>query len=63
MNFIEQGDTAFATLFLYDAQRRPRWFSASHLTAVGTQGAGLTWSGSLKNRRDRTSAHRSMRRP
>jgi hypothetical protein len=48
MNFIEQGDTAFATLFVYDAQHRPRWYSASHLTAMGTQGPGPNWSGALE---------------
>lgn len=48
LNFIEQGDTAFATLFVYDAQHRPRWFSASRLTAMGTQGGGPTWSGALE---------------
>src|SRR6185369_9779242 len=28
LNLIEQGDTAFATLFVYDAQNRPHWYSA-----------------------------------
>jgi hypothetical protein len=47
LNLIEQGDTAFATLFVYDAQNRPRWYSASQLGA-GTQGGRPSWSGSLE---------------
>ena len=31
LNIIEQGDTLFGTLFVYDAQGRPRWYSASNL--------------------------------
>ncbi|HUQ27073.1 MAG TPA: hypothetical protein VM051_00680 [Usitatibacter sp.] len=47
LNLIEQGDTAFATLFVYDAQNRPKWYSASQLKA-GMQGFRLSWSGSLE---------------
>jgi hypothetical protein len=47
LNLIEQGDTAFATLFVYDAQNRPHWYSASQLTA-GTQSGRPSWSGSLE---------------
>jgi hypothetical protein len=47
LNLIEQGDTAFATLFVYDAQNRPHWYSASHL-AAGTAGGRPSWSGPLE---------------
>jgi hypothetical protein len=47
LNLIEQGDTAFATLFVYDAQNRPHWYSASHL-AAGTAGGRPSWSGTLE---------------
>jgi hypothetical protein len=47
LNLIEQGDTAFATLFVYDAQNRPRWYSASHLLAETREGRP-SWSGSLE---------------
>ena len=30
-NIIEQGDTLFGTLFVYDAEGKPRWYSASSL--------------------------------
>ena len=33
LNVIEQGNVLFATLFVYDAQRRPRWYVASDLVA------------------------------
>jgi len=48
LNFIEQGDSAFATLFVYDAQRRPRWYSASQLRAMGIVDGWPTWSGTLE---------------
>jgi hypothetical protein len=32
LNIIEQGDTQFGTLFVYDAAGQPRWYSASNLT-------------------------------
>jgi hypothetical protein len=31
VNIIEQGDTLFATMFVYDAEGRPHWYSASNL--------------------------------
>lgn len=48
LNVIEQDDTLFATLFAYDAQRRPRWYVASELAQQGdsTDGA-VTYSGAL----------------
>jgi hypothetical protein len=32
LNIIEQGDTQFGTMFVYDAAGQPRWYSASNLT-------------------------------
>jgi hypothetical protein len=32
LNIIEQGDTLFGTLFVYDSSGRARWYSASNLT-------------------------------
>jgi hypothetical protein len=37
VNILDQGDTLFATLFVYDAQGRPHWYSASELHLVGGQ--------------------------
>ena len=34
VNILEQGDTIFATLFVYDAQGRSHWYSASDLHQV-----------------------------
>jgi hypothetical protein len=49
LNVIEQGDTLFATLFVYDAQRRPRWYVASSLTQQGGSADGTaTYSGALR---------------
>jgi hypothetical protein len=48
LNFIEQGDAAFATLFVYDAKRRPHWYSASQLLAMGDVNGWPTWSGTLE---------------
>lgn len=31
LNVIEQGDIIFGTLFVYDSEGRPRWYSASNL--------------------------------
>src|SRR5260221_1005956 len=46
LNVIEQGDTIFATLFVYDPQRRPRWYVASALTQQGDSSDGrATYSG------------------
>ncbi|HYC37782.1 MAG TPA: hypothetical protein VEC19_15245 [Usitatibacter sp.] len=48
LNVIEQGDTLFATLFVYDAQRRPRWYVASSLAQQGDATDGsVTYSGPL----------------
>jgi hypothetical protein len=48
LNVIEQGDTLFATLFVYDAQRRPRWYVASSLRQLGNPSdGGATYSGPL----------------
>ena len=47
LNLVEQGDRAFATLFVYDAQNRPHWYSASNLVA-GTSGGRPSWSGDLE---------------
>jgi hypothetical protein len=47
-NVIEQGDTLFATLFVYDAQRRPRWYVASSLAPIGTSADGaVSYTGAL----------------
>jgi hypothetical protein len=45
LNLIEQGDSMFATLFVYDAQGRPRWYSASQLRQ--TSSGATSWSGEL----------------
>ena len=47
LNLVDQGDTAFATLFVYDAQNRPHWYSASNLIAGITNGRPA-WSGNLE---------------
>ena len=48
LNVIEQGDAIFATLFVYDAQRRPRWYVASNLAQQGDRADGLVfYSGAL----------------
>jgi hypothetical protein len=36
LNVIEQGDTIFATLFVYDTQGRPHWYVASRLARSET---------------------------
>ena len=45
LNVIEQGDSVFATLFVYDAQNRPHWYSASQL--LRTSSTRTEWSGPL----------------
>lgn len=40
VNIIEEGDTIFATLFVYDPQGRPKWYVASQLTQSGTTSDG-----------------------
>jgi hypothetical protein len=48
LNVIEQGDTLFATLFVYDAQRRPRWYVASSLAQQGDSNTGaVSYAGPL----------------
>ena len=48
LNVIEQGDTIFATLFVYDRLRRPRWYVASSLTQTGNDpGGAVVYSGPL----------------
>ena len=47
LNLIEQGDTGFATLFVFDAQNRPHWYSASQLIAGAPNGVP-TWIGNLE---------------
>ena len=48
LNVIEQGDILFATLFVYDRERRARWYVASSLTAQGGSSDGtLSYSGAL----------------
>lgn len=47
-NVIEQGDTLFGTLFVYDSQHNPRWYSASALTQQGDAADGrVTYTGPL----------------
>jgi hypothetical protein len=48
LNLIEQRDTAFATLFVYDGLNRPRWYSASQLEITTPQSGRATWTGSLE---------------
>jgi len=35
-SLAQQGDTVFATLFVYDEQKRAQWFVASSVTAAGS---------------------------
>jgi hypothetical protein len=44
VNILEQGDTIFATLFVYDAQGKPHWYSASDLHQVS---GGASYIGAL----------------
>jgi hypothetical protein len=41
MYLAHQGDTLFATLFVYGADGQPRWYSASGLTGDGTYSGAL----------------------
>jgi hypothetical protein len=45
LNLIEQGDSMFATLFVYDSQGRARWYSASQLRRQS--GGAIAWNGEL----------------
>lgn len=48
VNIVEQGDTIFATLYVYDAQGKPHWYVASQLTQSGATADGTaTNSGAL----------------
>jgi hypothetical protein len=48
LNVIEQGDTIFATLFVYDSQGRARWYVASNLMKQGESSDGqVAYSGAL----------------
>ena len=48
VNIIEQGDTIFATLFVYDAQGRSHWYVASALTRSAQRADGTyAFSGPL----------------
>jgi hypothetical protein len=40
LNVIEQGDTIFATLYVYDSRGNPRWYVASQLTQSGATADG-----------------------
>src|SRR4051812_13169103 len=42
LNLIHQGDTIFATLYVYGADGQPKWYFASGLT-----GGGDSYSGAL----------------
>jgi len=46
VNIVEQGDTIFATLFVYDAQGKSHWYVASALTQSGS-GLSAIYSGPL----------------
>jgi hypothetical protein len=41
VNVVHQGDTAFATLFVYGPDRQPTWYSASNLRVTSLTGSGL----------------------
>ena len=47
LNTIEQGDTLFGTLFVYDAQQRPKWYSASDLVRSSGNGDVVSYNGAL----------------
>jgi hypothetical protein len=47
LNTVEQGDTIFATLFVYDAQRKPHWYVASALSLESAPGPNAVFSGPL----------------
>ena len=48
LNTIEQGDTLFGTLFVYDAQGRPHWYSASRLQVSDISGDTVRYGGTLE---------------
>lgn len=45
LNVIEQGDTLFATLYVYDATGKPKWYSASNLAFAGRNDGNIDSSG------------------
>jgi hypothetical protein len=48
VNVVHQGETAFATLFVYGADRQPTWYSASSLQVTSYTSSGLpNFSGGL----------------
>lgn len=47
MNVIEQGDTFFVSLFVYDAQGRPRWYSADLRLTGSSDAHNVTYGGPL----------------
>lgn len=49
LNLIHQGETLFATLFVYGSDGNPRWFVASSLTGgASLQGSPSVYSGTLR---------------
>ena len=48
LNLVQQGETAFATLFVYGPDRQPTWLSASNLEVTSHTASGLpNFSGGL----------------
>ena len=48
LNVIEQGDTVFGTLFVYDRQGKPHWYSAPSLVRNDPVGDTTTYTGPLQ---------------
>lgn len=47
VNVIQQGDTLFATMFVYGNNSAPVWYVASSAAFTGTQGASFVYAGPL----------------
>lgn len=47
VNLVQQEDTIFATLYVYDNTNTPMWYVASGVTYLGSQGGQLTFQGPL----------------
>lgn len=47
VNLIQQGSTIFATFFVYGADGRPSWFTASDMRGPSTPGQPMVFSGKL----------------
>lgn len=47
VNVIQQGDTLFATFFVYSTSGAPSWYVASGMTFTGQQGGAPVFSGKL----------------